>query len=321
MKASIAIAFLGLSLSAAPFCAAQSFPSKPITIVIPFGAGGNPDLIARVLQPKMSETLGVPIVIENKPGAGGNIGTAVVAKALPDGYTIGLGTVGALTVNKWISKSMPFDPAAFAPIILLGTSPNVLMTTPSLNVKTVRELVETAKAKPGQLTFASPGIGTSLHMAGELFKSRAGVFITHIPYRSGPDAFADVVSGRVDMTFENIVSAGRVAQEGKLVPLAVTSMVRSSLLPNVPTLHESGLNGFDVTAWLGLIAPPGTPTDVVQRLNAAAASALREPAIVERLQALGFVPAGGTPADFGSFVKKETAKWGEVAKRADIRAE
>lgn len=319
MKTQAAAALLALAI--AQPCVAQSFPSKPVSIVVPFGAGGNPDIVARALQPKISELLGVSVVVENKAGAGGNIGIGHVAKSRPDGYTIGLGTVNTLTMNQWIYKSMPFDAASLAPVSLLGSSPNVLMVNPSVGAKSVSDLVKLAKAKPGKLTYASPGVGTSLHYSGELFKNQAGVFITHIPYKSGPDAFADVVSGRVDMTFENILTAGRVAQEGKLTPLAVTSLTRSPLLPNVPTMHESGLNGFEVTAWLGLVAPPGTPPEVVQRLNAAATAALRDPAIMERLGVLGFTPTGGTAAEFASYISRESAKWRQVAKRAGIQAD
>jgi tripartite-type tricarboxylate transporter receptor subunit TctC len=319
MKTSAAVALLALAI--AQPCWAQNFPSKPITIVVPFGPGGNPDIITRALQPKMSEVLGIPIVIENRAGAGGNIGIGNVAKAPPDGYTIGLGTVNTLSMNQWIYKSMSFDPASLTPVALLGSSPNVLMVNPAVGVKSVAELVKLANAKPGHLTYASPGVGTSLHFSGELFKSQARVFITHIPYKSGPDAFADVVSGRVDMTFENILTAGRVAQDGKLTPLAVTSLKRSPLLPSIPTLDESGLTGFEVTAWVGLVAPPGTPRAIVERLNAAANAALREPAVVARLLALGFTPAGGTPAQFASHIAKESAKWGQVTKSAGIRAE
>lgn len=310
-----------LALAIALPCVAQSFPGKPVTIVVPFGAGGNPDIVTRALQPKMSEMLGVPVVIENRAGAGGNIGMDHVARARPDGYTLALGTINTLTMNQWIYKSMPFDPASFVPVVLLGSSPNVLMVNPGVGVKTVSELVQLAKSRPDQLSYASPGIGTSLHFSGELFKSQTGVSITHIPYKSGPDAFADVVSGRVDMTFENILTAGRIAQEGKLTPLGVTSSARSPLLPNVPTLHESGLTGFEVTAWLGLVAPPGTPPEIVERLNAAAVTALREPAVVERLRGLGFAPAGGTAAEFASHIARESAKWEQVAKGAGIRAD
>lgn len=319
MKISVTAALVALVI--AQPCLAQSFPTKPITIVIPFGAGGNPDIVARALQPKMSEVLGVPVVIENRAGAGGNIGIGHVAKAQADGYTIGLGTVNTLSMNQWIYKSMPFDSAALTPIILLGSSPNVLMVNPGVGVKSVAELVNLAKSKPGKFSYASPGIGTALHLSGELFKSQAGVFITHIPYKSGPDAFSDVVSGRVDLAFENILTAGRIAQDGKLIPLAVTSLKRSPLLPNVPTLDESGLKGFEVTAWLALIAPPGTPAEVVDRVNAAATAALREPPVLERLRGLGFTPAGGTAAEFASHIAKESAKWGQVTKRAGIRAE
>lgn len=319
MKTRAVAALLALAL-ALP-CVAQNFPAKPVTIVVPFGAGGNPDIVTRALQPKMSEMLGVPVVVENRAGAGGNIGMDHVARARPDGYTLALGTINTLTMNQWIYKSMPFDPASFVPVVLLGSSPNVLMVNPGVGVKTVSELVQLAKAKPDQLSYASPGIGTSLHFSGELFKSQTGVSITHIPYKSGPDAFADVVSGRVDMTFENILTAGRIAQEGKLTPLGVTSSARSPLLPNVPTLHESGLTGFEVTAWLGLVAPPGTPPEIVERLNAAAVTALREPAVVERLRGLGFAPAGGTAAEFASHIARESAKWEQVAKGAGIRAD
>lgn len=319
MKTRAVAALLALAL-ALP-CVAQNFPAKPVTIVVPFGAGGNPDIVTRALQPKMSEMLGVPVVVENRAGAGGNIGMDHVARARPDGYTLALGTINTLTMNQWIYKSMPFDPASFVPVVLLGSSPNVLMVNPGVGVKTVSELVQLAKAKPDQLSYASPGIGTSLHFSGELFKSQTGVSITHIPYKSGPDAFADVVSGRVDMTFENILTAGRIAQEGKLTPLGVTSSARSPLLPNVPTLHESGLTGFEVTAWLGLVAPPGTPPEIVERLNAAAVTALRQPAVVERLRGLGFAPAGGTAAEFASHIARESAKWEQVAKGSGIRAD
>lgn len=319
MKTRAVAALLALAL-ALP-CVAHNFPAKPVTIVVPFGAGGNPDIVTRALQPKMSEMLGVPVVVENRAGAGGNIGMDHVARARPDGYTLALGTINTLTMNQWIYKSMPFDPASFVPVVLLGSSPNVLMVNPGVGVKTVSELVQLAKAKPDQLSYASPGIGTSLHFSGELFKSQTGVSITHIPYKSGPDAFADVVSGRVDMTFENILTAGRIAQEGKLTPLGVTSSARSPLLPNVPTLHESGLTGFEVTAWLGLVAPPGTPPEIVERLNAAAVTALRQPAVVERLRGLGFAPAGGTAAEFASHIARESAKWEQVAKGSGIRAD
>jgi tripartite-type tricarboxylate transporter receptor subunit TctC len=299
---------------------AQAFPSRAITLVVPFGPGGNPDIVARAVQPGMAASLGVPVVVENRPGAGGNVGAALVFNAKADGHTILLGTINILTINKWIYQQMQFDPLALAPITRLGSSPNVLMVNPTVNAASVQDLIGLAKQKQGALSYASPGIGTSLHLSGELFNSMAGTSITHVPYKSGPESLSDLLAGRVEISFENILTAAKLHNEGRLRALAVTSITRHPLLPNVPTLDEAGLKGFETIAWLGLVAPPGTPKEVIARLHRAAEAVLRDQTVGERLRGLGFTTSGETPEQFMAYISGESEKWRRVVEQGGIKA-
>jgi tripartite-type tricarboxylate transporter receptor subunit TctC len=291
------------------------YPTKPIRIVVPFPAGGATDVLARAAAQKLTESLGQPVVVDNRPGAGGNIGAELVAKSAPDGYTLLMGTVGTHAINPGIYPKMPYDHVRdFAPIILVAGVPNVLEVNPSLPVNSVQELIAYAKANPGKLNFASSGNGTSIHLSGELFKTMAGVQMTHVPYKGSAPALQDLVGGQVQLMFDNLPPSLALIKAGKLKPLAVTSKVRAPALPDVPTLAESGLPGFEASSWFGLLAPAGTPQPVIAKLNAEIAKWLATPEAKEKLVAQGANIAGGTPEDFARHIAAETAKWQKVVK-------
>ena len=311
-----------LCLGGAGLAQAQDYPTKPVRFVVPFAPGGTTDVLARLLGEKLSVSLGQQFVIDNQAGAGGNIGTAQVAKAEPDGYTILMGTVGTHAINQSIYPRLPFDPIKdFAPITLVATVPNVLVVNPEVPANSVAELIALAKAKPGELNFASSGNGSSIHLSGELFKVMAGVDMVHVPYKGSGPAVIDLLGGQVEMMFDNLPSSAPHIKAGKLRPLGVTSKERSPTLPDVPTIAEAGVPGYEALSWFGVLAPAGTPDAVVARLQEEIAKALADPAMQARFAELGAVPVGDTPAEFAAFIGTETAKWADVVQKAGITLE
>ena len=307
---------------ALPAFAQDKWPSKPINYIVPFPAGGTTDTLARVIGQKLGTALGTTIVVENRAGAGGNIGSDYVAKAAPDGYTLLGGTISSHAINASLYPKLPYDPQkSFAPITLIGSNANVLVVNASSPYKNVKDLVAAAKAKPGTLAFASAGNGTSQHLSGELFKSLAGLDIVHVPYRGSAPAIQDVIGGQVPMMFDTSVVAGPFIESGKLRALAVTSGKRTSQLPNVPTMAESGVTGYDVVSWQAIFAPAGTPAPIIQRLHAEIAKIIKSPEISERLTKLGMEPSGMTPTELAAFQASEIAKWAKVIKAGNIKVD
>ncbi|MCT9117421.1 tripartite tricarboxylate transporter substrate binding protein [Cupriavidus gilardii] len=300
---------------AAPAAHAETFPARPIRIVVGFPTGGAPDTLARIVSEKISPSWGQPVVVDNKPGAGGNIGAEAVARAPGDGYTLALGTVGTHSINGAVYSKLPYDMVKdFAPVILLATTPNVLVVHPGVPAKTTAELIALAKAKPGALTFGTPGIGTSPHVAGELFNTVAGVKITHVPYKGRAMAIPDLLGGHITMMFDNLPSALPVIKEGKLRALGVTSLKRSASAPDIPTLAEQGLNGFQADSWFAIFVPATTPKDVIAKLNTELNRIFTLPDVQAKLKTLGLDPVLGTPDALASFQKAEIAKWAKVVK-------
>ncbi|HET7792498.1 MAG TPA: tripartite tricarboxylate transporter substrate binding protein [Rhizobacter sp.] len=306
--------------AAAPGAAfAQAWPSKPVRIVVPFAPGGTTDILARAMAPELSQAFGQQFVVDNKPGAGGNVGADLVAKSPADGYNLLMGTVGTHGINQSLYPKMPFDPIKdFAPITLVAGVPNVLVMNPAkataVGINTVADLIKYAKANPGKLNMASSGNGTSIHLSGELFKSMTGTFLVHFPYRGSGPALLDLIGGTMDLMFDNLPSAMPQIKAGKLKALAVTTAQRSAALPEVPTIAESGVKGFEASSWFGLLAPAGTPADIVNRIQQESAKALGTPALKERLLAQGAIPSGMTPAEFSAYIAAETKKWAQVVK-------
>jgi tripartite-type tricarboxylate transporter receptor subunit TctC len=297
-----------------------AWPSKPVRIVVPFAPGGTTDILARVLAPELSKALGQPFVVDNRGGAGGNIGAEIVAKSAGDGHTLLMGTVGTHGINKSLYASLPYDPQKdFAPITLVAGVPNVMVMNSKraqeLGIQSVPDFVRYAKAHPGQLNMASSGNGTSIHLAGELFKARTGIFMTHIPYRGSGPALKDLIGGQMDVMFDNLPSAMPHIRSGSLKAFAVTSAVRSDSMPELPTVAEAGaLPGFEASSWFGLLAPAGTPPEIVNRLQQETAKALNLPAVKERLLSLGAIPGGDTPQAFARQIDAEISKWAAVVK-------
>jgi tripartite-type tricarboxylate transporter receptor subunit TctC len=314
----IAAALL-LSLLPAALPAFAAWPDKPIRLIVAFPPGGGTDIVARLLAPELSKRLGQPITIDNKAGAGGNIGTDAAAHAAPDGNTLLMGNIAPNAINASTFKHLPFDPDKdFSPISLVAVTPNILVVNPSVPVNTVGELVALAKAQPGKLNFPSAGRGTSSHLAGELFNVMAKVDMVHVPYKGGGQAFTDLLGGQVQVFFATMPAAMPFVKAGKLRALAVASDQRSATLPELPTIAESGLPGYSAITWYGLLAPKGTPRDIVQRLNREINEILKQPATRELLLAQGFEPAGNTPAEFAAFISSEIVKWGRVVKAAGL---
>jgi tripartite-type tricarboxylate transporter receptor subunit TctC len=300
--------------------AQTGWPAKPVKIVVPFAPGGTTDILARAVAPELSRAFGQQFVVENRAGAGGNLGAEVVAKSPADGYTLLMGTVGTHGINKALYERMPFDPQKdFAPITLVAGVPNVMVMNTdkakALGINSVADFIRVAKTQPGKLNMASSGNGTSIHLAGELFKSMSGTFMVHFPYRGSGPALLDLIGGNMDVMFDNLPSSMPHIKSGKLKALAVTSAQRSTALPDVPTIEEAGkLKGFEASSWFGLLAPAGTPPEVVNRLQQEVAKALNSPAIKERLQAQGAIPSGNSPAEFAKLIDSEIKKWAQVVK-------
>ena len=307
--------------------AQATWPSKPIRLVVPFAAGGTTDILARALAPELQKALGQPVVVDNKPGAGGNSGAAEVAKSTPDGHTLLMGTVGTHAINAALYPKMPFDPVKdFAPVTLMAGVPNVLVLNPALaqkyGINSVADFIRVAKANPGKFNMASSGNGTSIHLAGELFKSMTGTYMVHFPYRGSGPALIDLIGGSMDLMFDNLPSALPQIKAGKLKALAVTSAQRSAALPDLPTIAEAGpVKGFDASSWFGLFAPAGTPADIVNRLQQETAKALQSPALKERLLSQGAIPGGEPPAEFAKFIAAETRKWAQVVKASGAKVD
>ncbi len=308
------------ALLALPSLAQSTWPTKPVKIVVPFAAGGTTDILARAIAPELSKAFGQAFVIENRGGAGGNIGADIVAKSPADGYTLLMGTVGTHGINQSLYSKMPFDPIKdFAPITMVAGVPNVMVMNAekarALGINSVPDFIQYAKANPGKLNMASSGNGTSIHMAGELFKSMTGTFMVHFPYRGSSPALLDLVAGNTDVMFDNLPSSLQHIKSGKLKAFAVTSSQRSAVLPDVPTVEEAAkLKGFEASSWFGLLAPAGTPPDIVSRIQHEVAKSLNTPAIKEKLMLQGAIPSGNTPQEFVKLIESETAKWAKVVK-------
>ncbi len=316
------LTLVAMSILAVGTVSAQSWPTKPIKYIVPFAPGGSTDILGRIVAEKLSVALGQPVVVENKPGAGGGLGADFTAKAAPDGYTIMGGTISTHAINASLYSNLPYDPVKdFVAVTLLARVPNMLVINPDVPAKTVAELLALMRANPNKYTFASAGNGTSQHLSGELFKSMAGVQMQHIPYKGSPPALQDVVGGQVTMTFDNITTAWPLAKGGKLRALAVTTAKRSAIAPEIPTLAEAGLVGFEVGSWQGVFAPAGTPPEIVKRLNAEIVKILNMPDVKEKLFALGAEPVGDTPEQFAAFVKSEVAKWSDVVKKSGAKVD
>ena len=328
-RTALVAAAAALTMMTAPAWAQGAWPNKPVRIIVPFAAGGTTDILARAMAPELSKAFGQPFIIDNRGGAGGNVGTDMVAKAPADGYTLLMGTVGTHGINRALYPKLPFDPIKdFAPVTMVAAVPNVMEMNAdkarALNIHNVQDFIKYAKANPGKLNMASSGSGTSIHLAGELFKSMTGSFMTHIPYRGSAPALLDMVGGSADVMFDNLPSSMQQIKGGKLVALAVTSAQRSPALPDVPTVEEAGgpaLKGFEASSWFGLLAPAGTPPEIVNRIQQEVAKSLGTPAMKEKLLAQGAIPSGNSPADFAKHIDREHTKWAKVVKDSGAKVD
>lgn len=315
------------ALAALPVQAQSSWPNKPVRIVVPFAAGGTTDILARAIAPDLSKAFGQPFVIDNRGGAGGNLGSDIVAKSPADGYTILMGTVGTHGINQSLYAKMPYDSVKdFAPITLVAGVPNVMVMNAekarALGINTVPEFIIYAKSHPGQLNMASSGNGTSIHMAGELFKSMTGTFMVHFPYRGSNPALLDMVAGNMDVMFDNLPSSMPHIKSGRLKAFAVTSSQRSAVLPDVPTVEEAAkLKGFEASSWFGLLAPAGTPPDIINRIRQEVVKSLNTPAVKEKMLAQGAIPSGNTPLEFSKLINSEIVKWAQVVKASGAKVD
>ena len=313
-------AFL-FALAMSGLAAAQSWPSRPVRMIVPFPAGGPTDVLTRALAEKLSAALGQAVIVDNKPGAGGTIGSDFVAKSAPDGYTLLMATGSTHSVGPYLSK-VPYDPQKdFTPIIYVGKATNILLVSPTLGVSNVRELIELAKKNPGKLNYSTSGIGSVAHLTSEMFASMAGIKIVHVPYKGTQLSIPDLMSGQIAMLFDNVLTAKPHVEGGKLKGIAISSRERSSLVPGIPTVSESGLPGFDSWNWFGVFGPAGTPPAVVERVNAELNRLVSDAAIKDRFAQLGFETTGGTPADFAAVVQSEARKWSQVIREANVKPE
>ncbi|GDY38115.1 MFS transporter [Acidovorax sp. NB1] len=313
--------------AAAP--AGAGWPTKPVRIVVPFAPGGTTDILARAMAPELSKAFGQQFIVDNRAGAGGNVGAEMVAKSPGDGYTLLMGTVGTHGINRALYAKLPYDPIKdFVPITLVAAVPNVMVMNTdkakAQGIHNVQDFIRVAKASPGKMNMASSGNGTSIHLAGELFKSMTGTFMLHLPYRGSGPALMDMVAGNADVMFDNLPSSMAQIKAGKLVALAVTSAERSGALPDVPTVEQAGgptLKGYEASSWFGLLAPAGTPPDIVNRIQQEVAKSLATPAMKERLLAQGAIPGGNTPADFAKHIDNEHKKWAQVVKTSGAKVD
>jgi tripartite-type tricarboxylate transporter receptor subunit TctC len=316
----ISVLFSILCLLFSGSAGAQSWPSKPIRIIAPFPPGGVADVLARAIQPGLQEALGQQVIIENKPGAGGNIGADLVAKADPDGYTLLLASAGILTINEFLYSKMPFDPAkAFAPITVVGDMPNIVVVNPKTGLKTLKALIDKAKAEPGKLNFGSAGNGTTTHLAVVLLEQAAKIKLAHVPYKGAAPAVQDLVAGQIDGLVDNPPLVIGHIRNGTLTALAWAAPQRMAILPDVPTAAEAGLPGFEASSWFALVAPAGTPKAIVDRLNAETAKILKDSKMVEQFAARGVRLIGNSVASFTAFIPPERARWGEIVKTSGVK--
>jgi tripartite-type tricarboxylate transporter receptor subunit TctC len=301
--------------------AQPAWPAKPVKMIVPFPAGGPTDVMTRSLADKLSTALGQPVIIDNKPGAGGTIGSDVVAKSAPDGYTLLMATGSTHSVGPYLGK-VPYDPQKdFTPVIYVGTATNILLVSPKLGVSNVRELIALAKQKPGELNYATSGIGSVAHLTSEMFASMAGIKLTHVPYKGTQQSIADIASGQVAMLFDNVLTAKPHVDSGRLKGIAISSSKRSELVPDIPTVAESGLPGFESNNWFGIFGPANLPKPIVDRLNAEVNRIVKDPAIRERFHTLGFETTGGSPQDLDNIMKSEAQKWSKVIRDANVKPE
>ncbi len=326
-RAALALIASSLGASAVPAFAQSAWPNKPVRIVVPFAAGGTTDILARAVAPELSKAFGQQFIVDNRAGAGGNVGADIVSKAPGDGYTLLMGTVGTHGINRALYEKLPYDPIKdFAPVTLVAGVPNVMVMPAekarTMGINNVRDFIKYAKANPAKLNMASSGNGTSIHLAGELFKTMSGTFMVHFPYRGSGPALLDLIGGTMDVMFDNLPSALPHIRAGKLKALAVTSLQRSTALPDVPTMEEAGgLKGFDATSWFGLLAPAGTPPDIVNRIQQEVAKSLGTAAIKEKMLAQGAIPSGNSPADFAKHIDAEHRKWAQVVKASGAKVD
>ena len=322
IKSLFVLVFISLGVSSAHSQIKTAWPTQAIRIIVTFTPGGAPDILARVLAENWQRKLGVPVLVENRPGYGGNIGADLVAKSDPDGYTLLIGTVGIHAINGTLYERMPFDPIKdFTPISFLASTPNVLIVNKQLGVSNVQELIELAKTKPNKLTFGSSGIGTSLHMSGELFKEIAGIDIRHIPYKGRAQSLPDLVSGRISMLFDNLSSSLPLIRAGEVQALGVTTLKRSPAAPEIPTLAEQGLPKFEAVSWFSLMAPANLSPVIQRRLNQLTRQALENPEVKNRLLASGLEPAPGSPQDLSKLMVAESRKWSRVVQQSGAKVE
>jgi tripartite-type tricarboxylate transporter receptor subunit TctC len=313
------LACLAFWSAASTVQAQDDYPNRPVRIVVPFAAGGSTDVVARILADKLAQEYKQPFVVENRAGAGGNIGADAVAKSPADGYTLLMGTTGVLSINNYLYKNMSYDAAKdLTPVSYTSLITNILVVPTDVPAKSVAELVALAKAKPGSLSFASSGAGSSTHLSGELFKAMAGIDILHIPYRGSSQALTDVVAGQVTMLFDNAPSSIGFVQQGKLRALAVTSTKRMPSLPDVPTVDEAGVKGYESLSWSGIVAPAATPRPIIAKLNRSIDRILKTDEVKQKLAGLGVDPVGGPPEAFARHIRVESEKWGKLIKSANI---
>jgi tripartite-type tricarboxylate transporter receptor subunit TctC len=309
--------------------AQSAWPAKPVRIVVPFAPGGTTDILARAMANELTKSFGQSFIVENRAGAGGNVGADAVAKSAPDGYTILMGTVGTHGINKALYASMPFDPVKdFAPITLVAGVPNIMVVNAEkaarLKINTVQDFIKYAKSNPGKLNMASSGNGTSIHLAGELFKSMSGTYMVHFPYRGSSPALLDMIGASMDVMFDNLPSAMPQIKAGKLKALAVTSAQRSGAVPEVPTVEEAGgaaLKGYEASSWFGLLAPAGTPPEIVNKIQQEIAKAMARPEVKDKMLAQGAIPSGNTPAEFAKHIDTEIKKWASVVKASGAKVD
>ena len=321
MRSLIQAVTAALLLLAGASAAAQTYPTKPVKVIVPYAAGGNMEHWRPTLS-KVGQLLGQNLFVDYRPGAGGNIGSDIVAKSPGDGYTLLIGTIGTHAINVSAYAKMPYDAIKdFTPIVSLATMSNVAIVNPATPVNSIREFIDHARANPGKLNFGSPGNGSSAHLTGEMFSQVNGLTLQHVPYKGSAPAMMDLMAGRIDIMFDNIPLPLPHIKAGKLRALAVTAAQRSAVLPDMPTLAEAGVKGFDVSSWYGIYAPAGLPRELVQRLNAAFNEALRTPEIRDQLSAQGWAVTGGTPEQFGAFARAEQERWATVVKTANVRVE
>ena len=320
MRRGISAFLIGLALLCGSGPARAEYPSRPVTLIVAFTPGGPSDLLARILGKKLEQLLGQPFVIENRPGAGGNVAAEAVAHAAADGYTLLMGNNSILATNASLYKKIGYDAARdFAPISLIGSQANILVVNPALPVHSLAELIALARTEPGKLNFASSGYGAAAHLAGELFKARAGIDIVHVSYKGAAPALQDVIAGHVQMMFATAASVVGHVRDGLVRPLAVTTLKRTAVLPDVPTIDELGLTGFDATTWHGLVAPAGTPREVIDKLYYTTAVALDDPEVRKALGDLGVDIVGSSPKEFAAYIAAEIPKWSAVVKAAGAR--